>query len=105
MSPQRKFGRKKKTIWQWFSEGEKINSSHYLARCNFYKQNCPGEPSKMAKHLLEKCEDIHQDERNNIEDILKNTDTKNLEKKNLLSQDDDHNTNTNNKSKTEHTSA
>ncbi|CAG8581991.1 15241_t:CDS:10 [Cetraspora pellucida] len=98
MSPQRKFGRKKTPIWQWFSEGEKLNSSHYLARCNFCKQSCPGEPSKMVKHILVTCEEIHQDERNNIENILANASTKktkNLQKNNSLPQVDNHNDNCN----------
>ncbi|CAG8463171.1 12130_t:CDS:2 [Cetraspora pellucida] len=57
MSPQRKFGRKKTSIWQWFSEVT--------------------------------CEEIHQDERNNIENILANASTKktkNLQKNNSLPQ-------------------
>ncbi|CAI2187472.1 9543_t:CDS:1, partial [Funneliformis geosporum] len=56
----------KKPIWQWFNEGDEINSSHYFAICNFCRQKFPGEPSKMVKHLIEKCIEIHQNERNNI---------------------------------------
>lgn len=100
MSSQRKFGRKKKPIWRWFKEGDKLNSSHYLAQCDFCKTNCPGEPSKMEKHLLEKCEDISQDERDSISDILKNTKVKKLRKNNSLSDTDD-NTDTSNKQEIE----
>ncbi|CAG8638721.1 10968_t:CDS:2, partial [Dentiscutata heterogama] len=46
----------------------------------------------MAKHLLVICEEIHQDERDNIENILKNTNTKktkNLQKNNQVDNDND----------------
>ncbi|CAG8511556.1 11739_t:CDS:2, partial [Dentiscutata heterogama] len=65
MSSQHKFERKKKPIWQWFKKGDKLNSSHYLAQCDFCKTNCPSKPLKMEKHLLKKCEDISQDEHDN----------------------------------------
>ncbi|CAG8603734.1 1817_t:CDS:2 [Dentiscutata heterogama] len=87
MPPQHKLGRKTKPIWQWFSKGEKLNSSHYLAQCNFCKQNCSGEPSKMAKYLLLICEEIHQDKLDN----------------NLLLQVDNYNDNCNDLSKVKNT--
>ncbi|CAG8513028.1 550_t:CDS:2, partial [Cetraspora pellucida] len=88
MSSQRKTGRKKKPIWQWFNEGEKINSSHYLARCNFCHESCPGEPSKMTKHLLEKCKNIEQHECDNIRNILKVSETKGSKKKDSIQNDE-----------------
>ncbi|CAG8509983.1 11750_t:CDS:2, partial [Scutellospora calospora] len=88
MSSQRKTGRKKKPIWQWFNEGEKINSSHYLARCNFCHESCPGEPSKMTKHLLEKCKNIEQHECDNIRNILKASETKGSKKKDSIQNDE-----------------
>ncbi|CAG8499820.1 12692_t:CDS:2 [Cetraspora pellucida] len=88
MSSQRKTGRKKKPIWQWFNKGEKINSSHYLAWCNFCHESCPGEPSKMTKHLLEKCKNIEQHECDNIRNILKASETKGSKKKDSIQNDE-----------------
>ncbi|CAG8470903.1 10607_t:CDS:2 [Cetraspora pellucida] len=78
-------------------KGDKLNSSHYLAQCDFCKTKCPSESSKMEKHLLEKYEDINQDERDSISDILKNTKVKKLRIYNSSFQTDtDDNTDTNN---------
>ncbi|CAG8608191.1 2983_t:CDS:2, partial [Racocetra fulgida] len=55
----------------------------------------------MAKHLLEMCEEINQDERNNIKDLLKKKKTKNLQEDTLLHQTSDNNNMNTNKSEIE----
>ncbi|CAG8660379.1 10416_t:CDS:1, partial [Cetraspora pellucida] len=47
--------RRSTRIWNHFKQGEKYNTSHYNANCNYCKKDCYSEPRKMTIHLMYQC--------------------------------------------------
>ncbi|CAG8527615.1 12188_t:CDS:1 [Cetraspora pellucida] len=48
-------GRKMNPVWNHFKKGEKYNNTHHNANCDYCKEDCIGEPKRMAIHLAYQC--------------------------------------------------
>ncbi|CAG8487941.1 3122_t:CDS:2 [Cetraspora pellucida] len=48
-------GRKVNPVWNYFTKREKYNNTHHNANCDYCKEDCVGEPRRMATHLAYQC--------------------------------------------------
>ncbi|CAH1768739.1 6240_t:CDS:1, partial [Entrophospora sp. SA101] len=55
-----KQGRRKGEIWNYFTKGQKLNSSHYQANCIYCNLSVRGVNKIMTKHLQE-CPEVDED--------------------------------------------
>ena len=54
----KKQGRRKDEIWSHFTKGEKLNSSHYEAKCMYCNLSVCGINKIMTRHLQLECPEI-----------------------------------------------